>query len=122
MGGSNKSMIRNRMACAPRPRKCMNQNLSREINARNESSHHTGPSSTTPSDCNQPIHPSTAIVNTGSTAHFSNHSTPVVNKRPTSIAIAITNPNGKIMYSTHEAKLNLPSFSLLHATSISYPP
>jgi hypothetical protein len=52
----------------------------------------------------------TAIADTGSTAHFftidSKH---LINQKPALTPIAIRNPNGSIMYSTHIADLNIPS-------------
>jgi hypothetical protein len=53
--------------------------------------------------------PTTSIIaNTGSTAHFGTTTLPVVNKRPATNPIAIHNPNGTIMYSTHTAELDIP--------------
>jgi hypothetical protein len=37
---------------------------------------------------------------------------PVVNKRPAANPIAIHNPNGTIMYSTHTAELDIPHLPL----------
>jgi hypothetical protein len=48
------------------------------------------------------------IADTGSTAHFCTTTTSVINKRSALNPIAIRNPNGSIMYSTHEAELDLP--------------
>jgi len=49
--------------------------------------------------------PHTAIPFSGSTAHFFTTDAPVHNSRATSKAIGIRNPNGTIMYSTHEADI-----------------
>jgi hypothetical protein len=51
---------------------------------------------------------STAIADTGSTAHFCTNALPVKNKQLATTPIAIRNPNGAIMYSTHTAKLDIP--------------
>jgi len=48
------------------------------------------------------------IADTGSTAHFGTTTLPVVNKQPATHPIAIHNPNGTIMYSTHTAELDIP--------------
>jgi hypothetical protein len=48
------------------------------------------------------------IADTGSTAHFGTTTLPVVNKRPASNLLAIHDPNGAIMYSTHTAELDIP--------------
>jgi hypothetical protein len=48
------------------------------------------------------------IADTGSTAHFCTIDTPVINKIPAKQPIAIRNPNGSVMYSTHTAELDLP--------------
>ena len=48
-----------------------------------------------------------AIADSGCTAHFCTITAHVVNKRPTKNPISIRNPNGTIMYSTHEADLDL---------------
>ena len=53
-----------------------------------------------------------AIADSGSTAHFCTISAHVINKRVTANPIGIANPNGAIMYSTHEADLDLPSLPL----------
>ncbi len=53
--------------------------------------------------------PTPLIADTGSTANFSTIDTPVINKRITTNPIAIKNPNGSIMYSSHEAELDFPS-------------
>ncbi|KAI2496142.1 hypothetical protein MHU86_18373 [Fragilaria crotonensis] len=50
----------------------------------------------------------TAIADSGSTAHFCTIAATVINKRITSTPIGITNPNGTVMYSTHEADLDIP--------------
>jgi hypothetical protein len=52
------------------------------------------------------------IADTGSTAHFGTTDLPVLNKRPASTPLAIRNPNGNIMYSTHVAELDLPLLPL----------
>ena len=57
-------------------------------------------------------HDALAIADSGSTAHFCTVSAAVINKRPTTRPIGIANPNGTIMYSTHEAELDLPSLPL----------
>jgi hypothetical protein len=54
----------------------------------------------------------TAIANSGSTAYFCTISAHVLNKRVTTNPIGITNPNGTVMYLTHEAKLDLPDMPL----------
>ena len=54
----------------------------------------------------------TAIADTGSTGNFFTVNTPVINVRPSVMPIAIRNPNGTVMYSTHDAELNLPSLPL----------
>ena len=41
------------------------------------------------------------IADTGTTANFVSVSFPVTNKRPALHPIAIRNPNGDVMYSTH---------------------
>ena len=53
-----------------------------------------------------------AIADSGSTAHFCTVTAHVLNKRVTSRPIGIANPKGTIMYSTHEADLDLPSLPL----------
>ena len=53
-----------------------------------------------------------AIADSGSTAHFCTATAAVINKRPASRPIGIANPNGSIMYSSHEAELDLPSLPL----------
>jgi len=75
-----------------------------------------------PTTCNlarsEPHHPvdshhcsaaTVAIADTGSTAHFFTIDSPLNNKRATKDPIAIRNPNGSIMYSTHEAELDIPA-------------
>ena len=49
----------------------------------------------------------TAIADTGCTSHFFMCSAPLLNKRATNNPIAISNPNGDIMYSSHEAELDI---------------
>jgi hypothetical protein len=41
------------------------------------------------------------FADTGSTAHFCTINTPVINQIPATHPIAIRNPNGSIMHSTH---------------------
>ena len=53
-----------------------------------------------------------AIADSGSTAHFCTISAHLINKRITARPIGITNPNNTVMYSIHEAELDLPSLSL----------
>jgi hypothetical protein len=55
-----------------------------------------------------PPPPPSIIADTGSTAHFGATTLPAVNKRPASNPLAIHNPNGMIMYSTHTAELDIP--------------
>lgn len=55
---------------------------------------------------------SRAIADSGSTAHFCTVTANVINKRLTSTPIGIANPNGTVMYSTHEAELDLPGLPL----------
>jgi len=45
----------------------------------------------------------------GSTAHFFTIDLPLNNKQATTNPIMIRNPNGSIMYSTPEAKLDIPA-------------
>ena len=54
----------------------------------------------------------TAIADTGSTGNFFTVDTPVLNKCPAVHPIAIHNPNGTVMHSTHEAELDMPSLPL----------
>ena len=50
------------------------------------------------------------IADTGSTGNFGAIASKcIINKRPTTNPIAVTNPNGSLMYSTHEAELDLPT-------------
>jgi hypothetical protein len=48
------------------------------------------------------------IADTGSTAHFGTTALPVVNKHIATTPLAIYNPNGSVMYSSHVAELDLP--------------
>ena len=64
----------------------------------------TGPPTANPSH--------TGIADTGSTGNFFTVNTPVLNKRPATVPIAIRNPDGSIMYSTHDAELDLPLLPL----------
>jgi hypothetical protein len=48
-----------------------------------------------------------AISDTGSTAHFCTVDTPVINKVLATAPIAVRNPYGSIIHSTHEAELSL---------------
>ena len=57
-----------------------------------------------------PLHQ--AIANSGSTLHFCTIRAPVINKRPANPPIGIENVNGHIMYSTHEAELDIPNLPL----------
>jgi hypothetical protein len=59
-----------------------------------------------------PIDSTIAIANTGSTAHFCTTDIPVHNKHLATTPIAIHNPNGNVMYSTHIAELDLPGLPL----------
>jgi hypothetical protein len=52
------------------------------------------------------------VADTGSTSTYISINCPVINKRPTMNHIGISNPNGQIMTSTHEAKLDLPPLRL----------
>ena len=47
------------------------------------------------------------IADTGSTANFGSLQTPVINKRLTRTPIAVRDPNGTLMHSTHEAELDI---------------
>jgi hypothetical protein len=58
-----------------------------------------------------PIHP-TVIADSGCTAHFCTTSLPVTHKRVATRPIAITNPNGTQMVSSHTAYLDLPDLPL----------
>jgi hypothetical protein len=49
------------------------------------------------------------VADTGSTGTYVSVRCCVLNKRPTLNPISISNPNGQIMTSTHEAKLDLPT-------------
>ena len=49
------------------------------------------------------------IADTGSTGTYVSVRCRVLNKRPTSNPISISNPNGQIMTSTHEGELDLPT-------------
>lgn len=55
------------------------------------------------------VPPAQLIADTGCTSHFCTINTPVINTRPTANPIAIQNPNGSVMHSTHEAELDLPA-------------
>jgi hypothetical protein len=55
-----------------------------------------------------PAFSTNAIADTGSTANFCTVCMPVINKRVAIHPIAIRNPNGSVMYSTHEAELDIP--------------
>jgi hypothetical protein len=52
------------------------------------------------------------IGDTGTTGHFVTVDTPVINKVVATVPIAVRNPNGSIMYSTHTAELFLPGLPL----------
>ena len=52
-------------------------------------------------------------ADTGATGHFFTTALPISNLRPTTHPIAIRNPNGSLMHSTHEAELDLPQLPLL---------
>ena len=52
-------------------------------------------------------------ADTGATGHFFTTMLPISNLCPATHPITIRNPNGSIMHSTHEAKLNLPQLPLL---------
>ena len=52
------------------------------------------------------------IADSGSTAHFCTTSAHVINQRPANPPIGIKNPNGTVMYSTHEAELDITSLPL----------
>ena len=56
--------------------------------------------------------PHQAIADSGSTSHFCTIRAPVINKRPANPPIGIENANGSIMYSTHEAELDIPNLPL----------
>lgn len=64
--------------------------------------------STTTSD-GPPTTSALSIADTGSTQHFLPVSTPVINCIPSANPIPIHNPNGSIMWLTHEAKLDIPA-------------
>ena len=48
------------------------------------------------------------IADTGCTSHFGSPTTPVTDAKPANPPILVRNPNGTIMESSHEAKLNIP--------------
>jgi hypothetical protein len=50
----------------------------------------------------------TFIVDSGATANFVNVNAPVINKKIAMVQLAIYNPNGAIMYSTHTAEIDVP--------------
>jgi hypothetical protein len=52
------------------------------------------------------------VAYTGSTSTYISINFPIINKRLTTNPISISNPNGQIMTSTHEAKLDLPTLRL----------
>ena len=52
------------------------------------------------------------LADTGTTANFVSILYPVINKRIATNPIAIRNPNGSIMHSTHIAELDLPTLPL----------
>jgi hypothetical protein len=52
------------------------------------------------------------IADTGATANYVSIRCPVINKRPTKNPIRISNPNGQVMTSTHEAELDIPVLRL----------
>jgi hypothetical protein len=52
------------------------------------------------------------IGDTGTTSHFCTIDTPVINKVIATAPIAVRNPNGSLMHSTHEAELFLPGLPL----------
>jgi hypothetical protein len=52
------------------------------------------------------------IADSGCTAHFCTLEAHTINQRPTTNPIAIHNPNGSVMYSTHEAELDMPMLPL----------
>ena len=56
--------------------------------------------------------PHQAIADSGSTSHFCTIRAPVINKRLANPPIGIENANGSIMYSTHEAELDIPNLPL----------
>ena len=53
-------------------------------------------------------HPPILLADSGTTSHFATLDLPVLNKRISKNPIAITNPNGEVMYSTHEGELDIP--------------
>ena len=57
--------------------------------------------------------PPIAIGDTGCTSHFASTSAPVINKKPANPPIPIRNPNGAVMWSTHEAELDIPNLPLV---------
>ena len=50
----------------------------------------------------------TSIADSGATAHFVTVNAPVTNKKIAVVPLAIYNPNGAIMYSTHTAEIDVP--------------
>ena len=52
------------------------------------------------------------IADSGATAHFATLDLPVLNRRPATNPIAIANPDGTLMYSTHEGELNIPGLPI----------
>ena len=53
-------------------------------------------------------HPPILLADSGTTSHFATLDLPVLNKQTSKSPIAITNPNGEVMYSTHEGELDIP--------------
>jgi hypothetical protein len=58
------------------------------------------------------VPPQPLVADTGATDNYVSISCPVLNKRPTAHPIRISNPNGQVMTSTHEADLDLPTLRL----------
>jgi hypothetical protein len=52
--------------------------------------------------------PTTNIADTGTTGHFLKTDAPCINKRKANPSIAVLQPDGSPMYSTHEADLDIP--------------
>jgi hypothetical protein len=50
----------------------------------------------------------TSIADSGATAHFLTVNALVTNKKIAVVLLAIYNPNGAVMYSTHTAEINVP--------------
>jgi hypothetical protein len=51
---------------------------------------------------------SMSIADSGATSHFVTIDAPAINRKVTNNPLAITTANGKLMYSTHTAELNIP--------------